>query len=213
MRNLAATVIVAAIICVPLRADEKAGGEPNSAARAELYKLINQVRTMKFSEQPGASVTEKSKAAAKHETAAEPNTAPAAPAKAAEKVEAKAVKEAAPLVQDPNTVTNPFELGESLYKLGRFKEAAACYRVALARAADKKQKVSESDQAWMLFQAGNCYMRTNPAEAVKAYRQLITDFPSSEWTPIAVGREQVLQWYTANHMTPKAEKQPVEKQQ
>jgi hypothetical protein len=224
---LAAMLAAIAISSAPAAAQENAAraGEPNTvAARAELFRLINQVRTMKFSEQPGGAGAEKQKSAGKHDSfLAEPNSTQTA-ADEAEAVsaavpikteaQAKPVKEVAPLVQDPNTVANPFELAESLYRIGRFKEAAACYRVALARAAaDKKHKVTESDQAWMLFQVGNCFVKTTPAEAIKAYRQLITDYPSSEWTPIAIGREQVMQWYVANQITPKAEKPTVEKQQ
>jgi tetratricopeptide (TPR) repeat protein len=229
MRNLLAAMIVAtAILAAPVAAQEKAAGagEPNTvAARAELYRLINQVRTMKFADQ-AAGATEKQKPAGKRDSfLGEPNSAQMPAGEAEAKAEAasatvktepqaKPAKEAAPLVQDPNMVTNPFELAESLYRVGRFKEAAACYRAALARSGvDKRHKVSESDQAWMLFQVGNCFVKTNPTEAIKAYRQLITDFPSSEWTPIAVGREQIVQWYADSRITPKAEKPTVEKQQ
>jgi tetratricopeptide (TPR) repeat protein len=190
--------------------------EPNTAAaRAELYRLINQVRTMKFADQPGEK-----QAGGKHEAAAEPNsTKPAAqneakPAPVKTEAQAQPAKEATPIVQDPNAMTNPFELAESLYRVGRYKEAAACYRVALARAeADKKHKTSESDLSWMQFQVGNCFVKTDPAEAAKAYRKLITDYPSSEWTPIAIGREQIIQWYSTTQTAAKTERAPVEKQQ
>jgi tetratricopeptide (TPR) repeat protein len=228
-RAFAAAIVALATLCLPAAAEQSAAGynEPNTvAARAELYRLIKEIRTVKFADKTGASSAEKPQAQKPLDPyLSEPNKAPrkatvadanavagGQAAKAATQV--VIVKEVAPLVQDPNTVTSPFELAENLYKVGRFKEAAACYRVALSRAdADKRHKLTENDQAWMLFQIGNCFVRTDPAEAIKSYRQLITDHPSSEWTPIAISREQLMQWYAANKITPKVEKPTVEKPQ
>jgi tetratricopeptide (TPR) repeat protein len=223
MRSMATALLFTIVSCSAAMAAEKSGNsnDPNVvAARAELYRLIHEVRGVKFGEQAGTKTADKPQGAksdaaeaarVQSKAAADANSA----AKTAEKSAQQAARppEQAPIVQDPNSIASPFEMAESLYRVGRYKEAAACYRVSLARATDKKHAMTEADQAWVLFQVGNCFAKTDPAEALKVYRQLITDFPASEWTPIAVSREQLVQWYLTNKITPKAEKTTVGKQQ
>jgi TolA-binding protein len=199
--------------------------EPSTVlARAELYRLIHEVRSIRFSDPAEATASEKSLTQKQNaagttdpnkqttQTHAEKATTVTKPAADKAVLRAKPVKEEAPLVQDPNAVPNPFEVAEMLYKVGRYKEAAACYRAALKKTpVDKKHDSTDADRAWMLFQIGNCLAKENHSEAINAYRQLISDYPMSEWTPIAVSREQLIQWYIASGIAPTTEKHTLEK--
>jgi tetratricopeptide (TPR) repeat protein len=187
--------------------------EPNTAlARAELYRLINELESISFRDPAnpvsgqavakGFTARPRGPQGASADTNSVPDKAAAQP-----KPAVKPKPEVPPIVQDPNTVANPFELAEALYRVRRYKESAACYRIALARASsEEKRDGADADRAWMLFQTGNCYARLDPAEAIKVYRQLMTEHPASEWTPIAIGREQLLQWYIASDIAPTPEK-------
>jgi tetratricopeptide (TPR) repeat protein len=199
--------------------------EPNAAlARAELYRLIHEVRSIRFSEQAetigsekgpiqkqdAAGTTDPNKQT--NQTHAEKAATVTKPAADKVTLQAKQVKEEVPLVQDPNAVSNPLEVAEMLYKVGRYKEAAACYRAALKKTpVDKKHDSADADRAWILFQTGNSLAKENHSEAINAYRQLISDYPMSEWTPIAISREQLLQWYIASGIAPTTEKRTLEK--
>lgn len=184
--------------------------EPNTAiARAELYRLIDELKSIRFRDP--ASPTPRSSAADK---TLKPVAKPQQPVPSdvnsvvkqstltSEKI-ITPVPELPPIVRDPNTVTNPFELAEALYKVGRYREAAACYRVVLSRIGTERQSgVMVTDRAWVQFQIANCCVRFDIREAIKAYKQLITDHPSSEWTPIAMSREELLRWYIDSGLVP-----------
>jgi tetratricopeptide (TPR) repeat protein len=185
--------------------------EPNTTlARAELNRLINELQSISFRDPANpvargpVAKTATSRKGWQQVATADANSAAT---KAAERPEpaVKPKPEVPAIAGDPNTLADPFEMAEALYKMGRYKESAACYGVALARASStEKSNVPEADRAWMLFQRGNCHARLDAREAIKIYRQLITEHPASEWAPIAIGREQLLQWYITSDiaMTP-----------
>ncbi len=179
--------------------------EPNTTlARAELNRLINELQSISFRDpaNPAAkgpvAKTTASREGWQAAATADANSAATKPAAQPEPA-VKPKPEVPAIAGDPNTLANPFEMAEALYKVGRYKESAACYGVALARASSaEKSTVPEADRAWMLFQRGNCHARLDAHEAIKIYKQMMTEYPASEWTPIAIGREQLLQWYIAS---------------
>ncbi len=98
------------------------------------------------------------------------------------------------LAQDPNKCENPFDLAEILFKNKNQKEAAAFYRTALNRTSTESVQ-SANDRAWILFQIGNCLRELNPADAQKAYRELIDQYPDSQWVETAKVRDKLIQWF------------------
>jgi tetratricopeptide (TPR) repeat protein len=98
------------------------------------------------------------------------------------------------LVQDPNKCENSFNLAEVLFKNKNLKEAATFYRMALNRNR-QDTLMSANDKAWMLFQIGNCLRDINPTDAQKAYRELIDQYPDSQWVETAKVRNKLIQWF------------------
>ncbi len=98
------------------------------------------------------------------------------------------------LSQHPDQVNNPFQLAEILFLGGCLKEAAIFYQEALNRIGKDSSRPAE-DRAWILFQIGNCLRNDDPPTAMKAYRQLITEYPSAPWTEIAKTLEKLIDWY------------------
>jgi tetratricopeptide (TPR) repeat protein len=96
--------------------------------------------------------------------------------------------------QDPNSMENPFELGETLFLSGYNTEAVIFYRQAYKRINPGKAD-SAQDRAWILFQIGNCLRDTDKPEAVKAYDQLIKEYPDSPWKRLAEVRKLLINWY------------------
>lgn len=97
------------------------------------------------------------------------------------------------LSHDPNNLENPFELGETLFLSGYIKEAVIFYREAIRRKSSEKTD-SVQDKAWILFQIGNCLKDDNKPEAIKAYVQLIKEYPDSPWKELAEVRKALIDW-------------------
>jgi len=98
------------------------------------------------------------------------------------------------LSQNPQQIDNPLELGELLFRNGKYKEAVLFYREALNRA-DSNNPDASMDRAWLLFQTGNCLRNSDMDEAEKMYSQLITEFPNSLWADMAVVQCHFIAWY------------------
>ena len=94
----------------------------------------------------------------------------------------------------PEQLNNPFELGEILFNADRPKEAAVCYRQALARI-DPNQPDPAENKPWILFQIGNCLRKDEPQKALEAYSQLISEYAGSLWTDLAKARSKLIDWY------------------
>ena len=97
-------------------------------------------------------------------------------------------------LQKPELLNNPYELGETLSNAGCLKEAAVCYRQALARIDPNLPDPTEK-KAWILFQIGNCLRRDDPQKALEAYSRLINEHPPSLWTDIAKAQSSLINWY------------------
>jgi tetratricopeptide (TPR) repeat protein len=98
------------------------------------------------------------------------------------------------LSQHPDQLENPFELGEVLFLSENVKEAAILYQEALNRKSADDARSAE-DRAWLLFQIGNCLRNDDPLTAKKMYRQLITQYPDSQWTDLAKAQDKLIDWY------------------
>lgn len=91
-------------------------------------------------------------------------------------------------------LSNPSELADILFVSGHLKQAAVFYQQALDLKSPDDTILAE-DRAWILFQLGNCLRDTDPSAAIKAYRQLIAEYPDSLWTDLAKAGEQLVDWY------------------
>ena len=98
------------------------------------------------------------------------------------------------LAQHPEKLANPLELGEILFVSGNLKEASIFYSEALNRK-DPNDIGSSWDRAWILFQIGNCLRNDDMPEAVKMYRQLLTEYPNSPWADLAQAQSMLIDWY------------------
>jgi len=98
------------------------------------------------------------------------------------------------LLQHPDRLNNPLEMGEVLFLSGNRKEAATFYQEALNRKSPDKTG-SVQDRAWILFQIGNCLRHDDPPTAAKMYRQLIAEYPDSAWTDLAKVQDKLIDWY------------------
>ncbi len=97
------------------------------------------------------------------------------------------------LLQDPNQLKTPFELGEMLFRGGYLKQAALCYREALKRIEPNDEKSFEH-KAWMLLQTANCLQHSDPQASLKIYGQLITEYPDCPWTEPAKAKVGLINW-------------------
>jgi tetratricopeptide (TPR) repeat protein len=95
--------------------------------------------------------------------------------------------------KNPSAVQDSLELAELLYIKGYLKEAAVFYQETLDRQKPDKQP-SPGQKPWILYQLGNCLRQSDPASASKAYKQLITDFPDSQWTASAKVQGKIIDW-------------------
>ena len=98
------------------------------------------------------------------------------------------------LAQHPEKLDNPLELGEILFVSGNLKEASIFYSEALNRK-DPNDIGSSWDRVWILFQIGNCLRNDDMPEAVKMYRQLLTEYPNSPWADLAQAQSMLIDWY------------------
>ena len=98
------------------------------------------------------------------------------------------------LSQQPERLSNPFELAEILFNSNYLREAAKCYQESLNRmTADETGQ--PADKAWILFQIGNCLQNTDPSTAIQMYRQLIAEYPGSPWADLAGAKTKLIEWY------------------
>ena len=98
------------------------------------------------------------------------------------------------LVQHPEKLDNPLELGEILFLSGNLKEASIVYVEALNRK-DPNDAGSSLDRAWILFQIGNCLRDDDMPAAAKMYQRLLTEYPNSPWADLAKARSILIDWY------------------
>jgi len=101
------------------------------------------------------------------------------------------------MLQHPERLHNPFELGEVLFLSGHLKDAAICYQEALSRSpASAGDKAGPTrNRAWILFQIGNCLRDDDLPTAMKMYKQLIAEYPDSPWVDLAKAWSKLIDWY------------------
>jgi TolA-binding protein len=81
-----------------------------------------------------------------------------------------------------------------LFLSGHLPRAAAAYQEALKRT-EPNNVVSAKDRCWILFQIGNCLRAADPATAARMYRQLISEYPHSQWAQAAKAQDQLVEWF------------------
>jgi len=179
-------------------------GKEDNKRKNELRRLIELVRSVEFKppKQPEPVIN-----IGPMETTIEPNKTPSNVAvieehsnKTAksklpyEPVTDRTLQMLAKVVQDPNQLENPFEMGEVLYFSGRLKQAAVFYQEALDRT-DPDKPGLDWNRAWILFQIGNCLRDYDMTKAQNYYRRLIAQYPGSPWVEPAKAREKLIDWY------------------
>lgn len=102
------------------------------------------------------------------------------------------------LSQTPEKINNPFQLAEILFNANCLKEASICYQQAL-KLIDATKHEKNSDKAWILFQIGNCLRKTDMTAAIESYKQLIGEYPDSQWTDIAKAEIDLIKWLMENN--------------
>jgi hypothetical protein len=98
------------------------------------------------------------------------------------------------LLQHPDQVRNPFELGEVLFFNGNLKEAAVFYTEALKRNSADPDWLTKN-KGWTLFQIGNSLRNSDMPTAKQMYQRLIAECPDSHWTDLAKARIEMIDWY------------------
>lgn len=110
------------------------------------------------------------------------------------KINDKTMAKLKELLQNPEQLQNSFELGEVLFSVGYFDEAAKCYQRALEQIT-KDEIVSPEEKGWILFQIGNCLQRSDPKAAIEKYRDVVNQRPESQWKELAQSKIDLLEWY------------------
>lgn len=168
---------------------------PDSSATAEkaaLEKMLLQFNELKI---PSSRNLQK---ATTDIAPAEPNIAEAQPqecnAVPPGTIADTTLKELVAAAKDPNSIAEPLALAQTLYRSGSFKEAALFYAIAAGRATAMGRVLSSDDKAWILLQLAACHQDT-PAAAIGILDKLIAEYPKSVWTPAAIAKRDILQWY------------------
>ncbi|MFC1633497.1 tol-pal system YbgF family protein [Planctomycetota bacterium] len=172
-------------------------------SKNKLKRLIEQVRSVQFE-----SVPQDFKIPVVHDEVPvlEPNeTLPKAPAQKTEKVEeikieqpshrisGRTLKVLKNLLQHPDELKDPLELGEILFNSGNTKDAVFFYEEALKRA-DPNEVRSSRDRAWIMFQLGNCLRNHELPAAAEIYRKLLIEYPDSPWADLAKAQRELIEW-------------------
>ncbi len=126
------------------------------------------------------------------ETTKRPTTAPATmPATApADQPPATAAEDMRDLVARDADAAR--EVGDALYRAGRYRDAEVLYAAAL----DRCEK--DGERAWMLYQVANCRLHADAASAADCYQRVTSEHPDSPWAAQARAQKRVLDWRRAN---------------
>ena len=98
------------------------------------------------------------------------------------------------LMLNPDHAENPFELAEILFLSGYAEKASVFYREALNRN-DANDIDSAGDNAWIMYQIGNCLRNDDLQASKNAYRKLIAEYPDDALTNLAKVQEKLIDWY------------------
>ena len=183
-------------------------GEKDNKNKSELQRIIEQIRSVEFEPEDKAPepliAFEPTQKTEPNETLSDTEVPEKSEEKKIEpKLEAPLPYEPVTdetlqmlenLLQHPEQLKTPFELGEVLFRSGHLKEAGMCYQQALNRK-NLDEINSPQNRAWILFQIGNCLRNDDPPTAMEMYRQLIIEYPNSLWTDLAKARSKLVNWY------------------
>lgn len=97
------------------------------------------------------------------------------------------------LLQHPDQLNDPLELGEILFYSGNTEDAVLFYQEALRRT-DPNDVNSSRDRAWILFQMGNCLRNRDLPAAAKIYGQFLTEHSHSPWADLANAQREFIAW-------------------
>lgn len=86
----------------------------------------------------------------------------------------------------------PQRLADALFASGNPEQAYAFYAKQLESAEDPE------DQAWLLYQMGNCTSDSDRTAAAGHYRRVIAEFADSPWAPLAEANLELLTWMSEN---------------
>ena len=176
--------------------------QENSPDKDRLEKLLMQLRSVEFSrpktnEYSGEPVTLTTGQSIAGEPNQEKTQTRQSAAAAKNTSDANAADATLQLVrqvcQNPSVVEDSLELAELLYIKGYLKEAAVFYQETLNRQKLDK-KISPGQKPWILYQMGNCLRQTDPVSASKVYKQLIAEFPDSQWAAPARVQDKIIDW-------------------
>ena len=175
-------------------------GEKDDKSEKELLQIIEQINSVKFEakKQSGRPAVT-AEAALKTSSVAEAtlqklNEEEVESSLLNKPVTKQTLQMAEDLLKHPEQIDNPLELGEILFLSGHLPQAAVAYQEALKRT-EPNDTASARDRSWILFQVGNCLRADDPATAAKMYRQLISEYPHSQWTEAAKAQDQLAEWY------------------
>jgi len=175
-------------------------GEKNDKGEKELLQIIEQLRSIKL-EAKKQSVRPAVTAEPPPITSATTEATPQKPDE--EQIESglltkpltkQTLQMADDLLKHPEQIDNPLELGEILFLSGYQSQAAIAYQEALKRM-EPDYPSSARDRSWILFQIGNCLRTSDPATAAKMYKQLLAEYPNSQWADAAKAQDQLAEWF------------------
>jgi len=92
----------------------------------------------------------------------------------------------------PEAVSDPMRLADTLLAGGYRQEALVFYKYCYERTQDTRHR------SWLLYQMAQCQTVHKPSEARKLLRQLISEYPDSRWSQLAVVHVSVLEWMEEN---------------
>jgi tetratricopeptide (TPR) repeat protein len=178
--------------------------EEDEKNKDELQQIIKQIYSIEFKPQDKtpepftvvapAPTTEANETSVDVATPEEPEEKQIEPKLPYQPVSERTLQMLKNLLQHPNQLENPLELGEALFLSGHQKEAAIVYKEALNRKSPDKASLAE-DRAWLLFQIGNCLRDDDLPTATEAYGKLIAEYPDSPWSDLAKAQYKLIDWY------------------
>lgn len=103
------------------------------------------------------------------------------------------LKQIQQLTKQPERAENPLLLAEILALSEHHEQAAVLYSEALKRSADGRP-LSIHDKAWLLLQTASCQKNCRPEQALKTYKELMMQCPTSTWAGVAKAQSDLLDW-------------------
>jgi tetratricopeptide (TPR) repeat protein len=177
-----------------------------NAPQDGLRQIIEQIRSVRIKQsQPAQKTTEDRGRKTEYSSPSSVISHPSSerPEVPAVKVDApstteKIMQDIEALIKEPNHISNPLELAENLFRIGKPGLAAVCYKQALSLIPpdDPNQHL---EREWILFQIGNCLKYDDPNAARESYEELLRTNPDSPWAEAARFRHNLIDWLQKEH--------------